>query len=159
MRRDQPMFRISTTMLLSMFMAPAAAPLMAGGMYLTLARPEASPDPAAKGAVMLVRADGCQEPAKVEISAVAEGLVNGQRKTVPLKLTRLGNGTTHAVVPGWPAEGVWVVRVTGKLGSASVYTLVAIGSDGLDRAGTKSKYGAASEAEIVSMLKGLTRTS
>jgi hypothetical protein len=153
------MFRISTTMLLSMIMAPAAAPLMAGGMYLTLARPEASPDAAAKGAVILVRADGCQDPAKVEISAVAEGLVNGQRKTVPLKLTRLANGTTHAVAPGWPAEGVWVVRVTGKLGSASVYTLVAMSPDGMDRAGAKSKYGSPSEAEITAMLKSLSRTS
>ena len=153
------MFRISTTMLLSMIMAPAAAPLMAGGMYLTLARPEASPDPAAKGAVMLVRADGCQDPAKVEISAVAEGLVDGRRATVPLKLTRLANGQTHAVAPGWPAGGVWVVRLTGKLGAISVYTLVAMGPDGMDRASAKSKYGSASEAEIIGMLKSLSRTS
>ena len=139
--------------------APGAAPLLAGGMYLTLARPEASPDPAAKGAVLLVRADGCHEPAKVEVSAYAEGLVNGHRKTVPLKLTRLANGTTHAVAPGWPTEGVWVVRISGRLGLASIYTLVALGPDGMDRAGTKSKYGSASEAEIAAMLKGLTRTS
>lgn len=153
------MFRTATTMFLTMLLAPAVAPLLAGGMYLTLARPEASQDVAAKGAAMLVRADGCQDPAKVDISAVAEGLVNGQRMTVPLKLTRLANGTTHAVAPGWPAGGVWVVRVTGKLGQASVYTLVAIGRDGFDRAGAKSKYGSASEAEIAAMLKGLSRVS
>jgi hypothetical protein len=86
---------------------------LAGGFFLTIGNPVAANVPQAKGAVLVVRPDGCHEPAKAQITGTAEGIVNGARRSVPLKLTALPTPGVYAVNREWPAEGVWVVNLTG----------------------------------------------
>src|SRR5439155_14076645 len=87
--------------------------LFAGGFFLTIGNPVAANAPQAKGAVLVVRPDGCHEPAKARITGTAEGMVNGSRRSVPLRLVTLPTPGVYAVNREWPTEGVWVVNLTG----------------------------------------------
>src|SRR5882672_2063950 len=78
---------------------------LAGGFFLTIGNPVAANVPQAKGAVLVVRPDGCHEPAKAKITGAAEGIGNGARRSVPLKLTALPTPGVYAVNREWPAEG------------------------------------------------------
>jgi hypothetical protein len=82
----------------------------AGGFWISTQNPTTVKDPAAKNAVVLVRVDGCHNPADAAVTATAEGLVNGQRRSIPLKLEPVSQPGTYAVAPQWPAEGRWVLN-------------------------------------------------
>ena len=43
--------------------------------------------------------------------ATAEGVVNGARKSIPLKLLSLSAAGTFAVTREWPDEGTWVIKM------------------------------------------------
>lgn len=77
----------------------------AGGFWISTQNPTTVKDPAAKNAVVLVRVDGCHNPADAAVTATAEGLVNGQRRSIPLKLEPVSQPGTYAVAPQWPAGG------------------------------------------------------
>lgn len=105
----------------------------AGGFWLTLGNPAASSDEKAKGAAVIVRADGCHNPAKAKLTGTAEGLANGRRVSVPLKLTRLAAPGAYAVHRNWPAEGAWVVKLVGQHMNHTTSALVPILPDGFHR--------------------------
>jgi hypothetical protein len=65
-----------------------------------------------KNAVLLVRPQLCADPASVRITASAEGIVNGARQSVPLKLVALPTPGVHAVQRQWP-DGRWVLHLSG----------------------------------------------
>ncbi len=82
----------------------------AGGFWISIQNPTTVKDAVAKNAVVLVRLDGCHNPADATVTATAEGLVNGQRRSIPLKLEPVSQPATYAVAPQWPAEGRWVLN-------------------------------------------------
>lgn len=82
----------------------------AGGFWVSIQTPSTVKDAAARNAVVLVRADGCHNPADAVITGTAEGLVNGVRRSIPLKLDPVSQPGTYAVAPQWPADGVWVLK-------------------------------------------------
>src|SRR5712691_664425 len=129
---------------------------VAGGFFLTIGNPVAANAPQAKGAVLVVRPDGCNEPAKARITGTAEGMVNGARRSVPLKLVALPTPGVYAVNREWPAEGVWVVNLTGVNLGATTSAIVPIGPKGFVRESSKFMAGTASEVEITAALKALT---
>lgn len=90
----------------------SAAVLMAGGFALEIGRPSANPEAQTQHAVLIVRSYACSHPEKTSITAKAEGIVNGKRETVPLKLIPLGSPGTYVVRRQWPAEGRWVVTLS-----------------------------------------------
>ena len=128
----------------------------AGGFFLTIGNPVAANAPEAKRAVLVVRPDGCNEPAKARITGTAEGLVNGARRSVPLKLIALPTPGVYAVNREWPAEGVWVVNLTGVNLGATTSAIVPIGPKGFIRESSKFMPGTAGEVEIAAALKALT---
>ena len=83
---------------------------MAGGFWVSIQNPSTVTDAVAKNAVVLVRADGCHNPAQASITATAEGRVNGVRRSIPLKLAPVAQPGTYAVMPQWPIEGAWVLH-------------------------------------------------
>jgi hypothetical protein len=83
---------------------------VAGGFWISIQNPSTVTDAVAKNAVVLVRADGCHNPAEANITGTAEGRVNGIRRSIPLKLVPVSQPGTYAVVPQWPAEGAWVLH-------------------------------------------------
>jgi hypothetical protein len=82
----------------------------AGGFWISIQNPTTVKDAVAKNAVVLVRLDGCHNHADATVTATAEGLVNGQRRSIPLKLEPVSQPATYAVAPQWPAEGKWILN-------------------------------------------------
>jgi hypothetical protein len=121
-----------------------AGNLFAGGFYLTLGNPEASPEARKAHAVLTMKATGCGEPWKAQLTAVAVGVVEGKRQEIPLKVTSLSEPGMFALTQQWPKDGKWVLHITAneKINGtpASTHTLVAAGPAGIDRLHAKSTY-------------------
>jgi hypothetical protein len=133
-------------------MAAFAGQLFAGGFYLTLGNPEANPEAKQANAVLVVRADGCHEPEKAQVTATAIGIVDGKRQSIPLKLTKLSAPGTYALTQQWPKQGKWVIELSAQDVGRSTYTLVSAGPDGVDRLHPKMAMKAFPKSEIESML-------
>jgi|SoiMethySBSTD1v2_1073268.scaffolds.fasta_scaffold194873_2 hypothetical protein len=82
-----------------------------------------------KDATYLVRTAHCGEPASMTVTATAEGVVKGQRKSLPIKLTSTKEKGVYQFARTWPSDGSWIVRVTPSARDRAV-TLVTIASDG-----------------------------
>src|SRR5690242_12753762 len=123
-------------------LAGLAGQLFAGGFYLTLGNPEASSEARKAGAVLTIKASGCGEPAKAQLTATAIGVVNGKRQEIPVKVMPLSEPGMFALTQQWPKDGRWVIQVHGqeKINGtpASTYTLVSAGPQGIDRYNAKS---------------------
>jgi len=102
--------RLIVSAALSLFAMATAS--VAGGFYLSLEKPD-KVDGTQNEAVLTVRAFGCHQPENAQISATAEGLVKGQRKTIQLRLQTTSKGV-YAIQQQWPKEGVWLVAVRGN---------------------------------------------
>ncbi|MCX6590791.1 MAG: hypothetical protein NTZ56_04635 [Acidobacteria bacterium] len=141
-------------MLRTAALAVAMVPLFAGGFYLELGSPAANADPKAKGAVLVTRFIGCQEPEKGVLEAVAIGIVNGQRQTLPLKVTALSQPGMYALARQWPAEGKWVVQLTGRHPGIQVPTsmLVRVSGDTFERKDAKYMMRLPSPGEVSALL-------
>ncbi len=143
----------------------------AGGWFiLTLGQPGAHSDPAARAAAFTVRVYGCLARSTA-VAATAEGLVNGERRTIRLAPVRLGGGLDDVVFqPGgqfiaeWPhytvaipndlpAEGSWVVKVEVRSDWGSIKSaLVVLGPRGVDRARSVEKD-QFRESEVLAFLR------
>jgi hypothetical protein len=115
-----------------------AAQVFAGGFYLQLGNPEANPEARKLGAVLVIKATGCHDPAAAKLSATAIGEINGQRRAVPVEVKNLAEPGAFALVGTWPKEGKWVIQINAINGEMFTNTLVAAGPDGLDRLHAKA---------------------
>ena len=81
--------------------------------WLSIESPVNPFDPATRGAVLLVHAATHEGPAAVSsLQASAEGIVNGARRTLPLRLDTTPVPGVFAVRRQWPAEGTWLLRIS-----------------------------------------------
>jgi hypothetical protein len=102
---------------------------IAGGPpWISVEMPGDPTNPASRGAVMLVHVYSCGSPTNAPVTATAEGVVNGERRTVALALEPAGSGV-YALKQQWPSEGAWVLTFTASVGG-TVSTLVALGPNG-----------------------------
>ena len=104
---------------------------------------------------MAVRAENCADAAKAQITGTAEGMVNGERRSVPLRLVPAAAPGAFAVSRDWPQQGVWVVSLTGHCGSFTASAIIPIGPNGFLRESSKFFPRAATAAEVESVLKTL----
>jgi hypothetical protein len=130
-----------------------ASQLFAGGFLLQLGNPEASAEARKAGAVVTIKAAGCHDPATAQVTATAIGMVNGQRKTIALKVTPLSEPGMFALSQQWPKEGRWVIELTGRNGEQFANILVAAGPDGLDRVHAKAAMKPFGEGDVTAMLE------
>jgi hypothetical protein len=114
---------------------------LAGGFQLSVETPSSSSDPQMKDVVLVARTYGCHQPADAKLSATAEGLVNGARKTVALELRSIGSGV-YAIKQQWPSEGTWVLALTGAYNGMTSSVLVELGPNGKVLPGTRLDEGA-----------------
>jgi hypothetical protein len=114
--------------------APQAS---AGGFYVDVLRPEKG-DTEVKGAVLLVRAYGCHKPEDANLTATAEGIVNGKRQSIPLQLTKTSKGV-FAIKQQWATSGAWVLNISGVYLGATRSLLVELGAQGKVQTGNDSK--------------------
>ena len=111
--------------------------------WLSIESPVNPFDPTARGAAFLVHAMMCEgSPQLADISGTAEGIVNGLRRSIPLRFDETGRPGVFAVRRQWPTEGTWLVRVAlrsttaivtldqhGNVASARVPTAISSGSE------------------------------
>lgn len=139
--------------------AAASSSLSYGENFaLQIASPVAGQGAMLKSASFVFRSTGCAELSKVEITAKAEGLVGGERRTLPLETFAAPAPGVFAVFKKWPAEGTWIVALSGVCGSdrSVAGALVAIAGGraaGPDRKNSKFFSHAPTEVEIVAALK------
>jgi len=108
-----------------------------------------------KDAVLAVRGENCADLSKVQISGVAEGIVNGARQSIPLRLIPATTPGTFALSRDWPRGGTWVVSLTGHCGSSTASAVVPFGPNGFLRDSSKFFPRAATTAEIEAVLRTL----
>jgi hypothetical protein len=136
-----------------------ASCLFAGAMVLEIGNPSANPEAQAKYAVLVARLTACHSPEKTILTAEAEGLVNGARTSIPLKVIPLSAAGTFAVAREWPAEGSWVVKLIASNPEYKDYvsaTLVPVEKDRLQWTGIKRYYHGPTDREVADMLGGGT---
>ncbi|HTS30084.1 MAG TPA: hypothetical protein VMH81_29635 [Bryobacteraceae bacterium] len=143
--------------------APAAAALVlagqliAGGFFLQLGNPEASSEAREQHAAVTIRAAGCHDPATAKLTATAIGVVNGQRHSIPLAVTRLSEPGTFALRQQWPPDGRWVIQMTATNGEQFTNLLVAAGPGGVDRMHAKVNMKPFIDGDVEAMLQEGTR--
>ena len=77
----------------------------------------------------VVRTANCGVAASLGVTATAEGVVKGQRRSLPIKLSSTKEKGVYQFKRTWPAEGQWMVRLQLHNGHGPT-TLAAIASDG-----------------------------
>ncbi len=129
-----------------------AGQLMAGGFWLQLGNPEASPEALKANAVVTIKATGCHDPATARLTATAIGVVDGKRQTIPLTLTKLPETGMFALSQQWPKTGRWVIQLIGTNGEQFTNTLLIAGPEGVDRLHAKSDMKKFSSGDVEAML-------
>lgn len=112
--------------------AATASPAWAGPPWLSIEFPANPMNKSAQGAFLLVHTFHHEQVATFTVEARAEGMVNGQRKTLPLTLDRTDKDGVYALKQAWPETGDWVIVIVGAPGDGSVTALVSI-ADGAIR--------------------------
>lgn len=90
----------------------ASARSLFGPTWVSIELPANPWNREARGAFLLVRALHHSTPADARVTGVAEGLVNGARRTLQLNLRRLSQTGVYAVTDQWGSEGEWVLLFT-----------------------------------------------
>ncbi len=130
-----------------------AGQLFAGGFWLQLGNPEASVEARKANAVVTIKATGCHDPATAKVTATATGMVDGQRRSIPLKLEVLSEPGMFALSQQWPKQGTWVIELVGKNDQQFTNTLLLAGPGGVDRLHAKPAMKAFTAADVEAMLK------
>jgi hypothetical protein len=115
--------------------------------------PVASRDFRFKMATFVFRATGCSDPGKIDVNATAEGLVDGARKSVSLKVLKSSNPGVFAVFQQWDKSGKWVVSVGGSCDGMKAGVLVPMGPKGFVREAAKFFSQTPPASEIEAALK------
>jgi len=109
-----------------------------------------------KDAGMAVRVENCADVANAQVTATAEGIVNGARRSVAVRLVAATTPGAFAVSHDWPLEGAWVVHLTGHCGASTASAVVPFGPNGFIRESSKFFPRAATAAEVEAVLKTLS---
>ena len=113
-----------------------AGQLWAGGFFLTLGSPDSSPEARKLNAVLTIKMDGCHDPGAATVTATAIGMVNGERREIPLQLHAMTTPGMYALAQQWPKEGRWVLKLAARNGELFTNSLVTAAPNGI---GTEAK--------------------
>jgi hypothetical protein len=121
-------FQVGLSLLAFVIVSTLAPLSFAGGFYLEIERPSAS-NPAMRDVVVVARPYGCHKPEDAQLTATAEGIVNGKRVSVPLQFTHPEKGL-FAIKKQWDANGAWVLAITAEYNKAIRSVIVELGAKG-----------------------------
>jgi hypothetical protein len=127
---------VSFAVLLALASVPS---VKAGGFQISVQAPDAA-KMSMKDAVLVVRTFGCMKPADANVTITAEGMVAGRRQSVPVELHADETGV-YAIRQQWPAEGKWVLVLTGTLHGMTSTVFVELGDKGHVYADTNLEAG------------------
>jgi hypothetical protein len=132
------------------------SPLFAGALVLAIEDPRANPEAAANNVVVLARVTECQSPEKTLVTATAEGIVNGKRQTLPLKLIHLSTPGVYAISPGFANNGgAWAVKLVvtnPDYGNFVTAALVPAGVGPFRKGSVRQFYNIPTERDIAAVL-------
>jgi hypothetical protein len=124
--------RLAVTTLAAAALLGAAAPraALAGPPWIAIELPASPFSSLPRDAFLLVRAYHHFTPQSALITGTAEGLVNGERRSLALEIAPTGVEGLFVVRRQWPARGVWVLRLTVDQGHGKATAVVGIGAQG-----------------------------
>jgi hypothetical protein len=125
------MWSIRSFSLAALLSASLAAPAVAGPPWISIELPANPYDRVARDAYLLVHAFHHGTAINAIVTGTAEGIVDGQRRTIKLEFTSTGREGVRALRKMWPDEGVWTLVITASQGPEDGATaVVTLGADG-----------------------------
>ncbi len=104
---------------------------MKGPPWISIEYPVNPYDQTTRDAYLVVHAYHHGTPTSFPVSGTAEGIVGGQRKSVPLTFERTSRPAVFALKKQWPAEGAWTLVIAVNQGTGDgVSAVVDIASSG-----------------------------
>lgn len=97
----------------------------AGPPWISIEYPINPHDQSMRGAFLLVHVFHHSTPIVYPVEGTAEGIVNGERRTIKLEFTETSRTGVYGLRRQWPTEGVWTLVIKG--GATAV---VELGADG-----------------------------
>ena len=108
----------------------APAPI-SGPPWISIEYPANPLDPSTRGAYLLVHAFHHGTPVQVPVRGTAEGIVNGERRSVALRFETTTRPGVFALRKQWSDAGVWSLVIAVVQGEdATAEALVEIAADG-----------------------------
>ena len=89
-----------------------AVPARVGPPWISIEYPVNPYDQTTRSAFMLVHSFHHGAAVDFPVSGSAEGLVKGERRSIPLRFSRTSRQGVFAVSKQWPNEGVWTLLVS-----------------------------------------------
>jgi hypothetical protein len=118
-----PAIALSVAVATASVATPAAATIAKWPPWLSIESPVNPFDNSARGAAFLIHAalrEGT--PTLRDVTGTAEGLVDGVRKTVALRIDTTSRPAVFAVRKQWPPDGTWLLRIN-LLSTTAIVTL------------------------------------
>ena len=101
-----------------------AAPVFAGPPWISIELPANPYDQATRGAFLLVHAFHHGQPVGYLLTGTAEGIVNGERRSIKLEFSETTRDGVYALKRMWPTEGVWTLVIKANQGPDDAATAV-----------------------------------
>jgi hypothetical protein len=117
--------------LAGLFSTTLAAPALAGPPWISIELPANPYDQATRGAFLVVHAFHHGVPVAFPVSGTAEGIVNGERRSIELTFTATSHTGAYALRRMWPGDGTWTLVISVTQGTNDKATaVIEIGPDG-----------------------------
>jgi len=101
-----------------------AAPALAGPPWISIELPANPYDQATRGAFLLVHAFHHGQPVGYLLTGTAEGIVNGERRSIKLEFSETTRDGVYALKRMWPTDGVWTLVIKANQGPDDAATAV-----------------------------------
>lgn len=129
-----PIHRHVTAAALALSLAAGAAtPAHAGPPWISIELPANPMNSTTRGAYLLVHSFHHDLAMRQVLEGRAEGIVDGQRRSIALTFTDTSRDFVRALQKNWPDEGTWVLVITVGGHPDGATALVGIASDGAVR--------------------------
>jgi hypothetical protein len=116
---------LSLAVLFATALATPALGLRLGPPWISIEYPVNPHDQSMRGAFLLVHVFHHSTPIVYPVEGTAEGIVNGERRSIKLEFTQTSRTGVYGLRRQWPVEGVWMLVIKG--GATAV---VELGPDG-----------------------------
>jgi len=108
-----------------------AAHALAGPPWISIELPANPYDQATRGAFLLVHAFHHGQPVGYLLTGTAEGIVNGERRSIKLEFSETTRDGVYALKRMWPTDGVWTLVIKANQGPDDAATaVIELGAEG-----------------------------
>src|SRR5437870_8529590 len=108
-----------------------AAPALAGPPWISIELPVNPYDQSTRGAFLLVHSFHHGTPTGYIVTGTAEGIVNGERRSIKLEFSETSRDGVYALKRMWPTDGVWTLVIEANQGPDDAATaVIELGAEG-----------------------------